>query len=318
MHEERFSQRIYEIIADNRLGSKEILNFTMEAIIDFMRENQNVRPGFLIEKMNELFREQSNFTVLFHFINKLFLEISKEKGTIKFDNVSVGRIENFIKKYQHYWKNSEKAIAESLMKHVDVQRRTILLHSNSSSIHAVFKYFAKKGIHARIFQTQSAPANEGENQATFLMNAGHDVTVITEAAVNRNIEEIDLAIMGSDGVYNDFFVNKTGSMDIALLFQFYQKPVYIVSDSRKVINDERIPGSVREKFWNEPNRTASEIWENAPKNIRIRNHYFEKIPNSLVSSFVTERGKFVPKELNTMFSDFEISDLLSFGESVGD
>ncbi len=318
MREEKFSKQINKIIANNRSGSVRILNSTMNAVIDYVHENQDLRIGFLIEKLNELFSEQSNFVVLFHFINQFFLEISREKEKKEFDKVSGFHVESFIRGYQNYWKNSEKAMAESIMKDIDVQRKTILMHSNSSTIHAVFKYFAKKGIQARIFQTQSAPANEGEDQATFLMKTGHDVTFITEAAVNRNIGEIDMAILGSDGIYNKNFVNKTGSMILALLFQFYQKPVYVVSDSRKVIDDEKIPASIREKFWSEPNRTADEIWKNAPKNVNIRNHYFEKIPNSLVSSLFTERGKFLPKDLNTLLSDFQMSDLFSFEESIGD
>lgn len=163
-----------------------------------------------------------------------------------------------------------------------------------------------------MIQTASGPINEGRVQAAKLDEKGFDVTFINDAAVAGYIKEIDMAIFGSDGVFDDFFLNKTGTYMYSMLFEHYRKPVYVVSDGRKIVNREKIPEFIFQRFLKEDPKPREELWIDSPANIRIPNYYFEKIPNNMVAGFVLESGIFPHYQLKRPVKDFQISELFNF------
>ena len=75
-------------------------------------------------------------------------------------------------------------------------------------------------------------------------------------------------------------INKIGSGMFAELANKHKIPVYIIADSWK-FSKNKMPIE---------QRSINEVWDKAPKNIKIKNPSFEFIPKRYISGIVTELG----------------------------
>jgi len=313
---EQLQNRIADIIADNQSGSTSILNSVMDLVKDYAQDQVDFRLQLLVEKLNELFNERPNFLVLFHFLNEFFLEIEeRDTGRMKPEQQAAFTKE-FVNDYKARWDSSSEKIAGAFRKKLDPRRKTFLLHSNSSLIRGIFKELAGQNIHCKVFQTLSSPAEEGKQQAEILQEAGHSVTFITEAEARKFIDEMDVFVSGCDGLYKDFFVNKSGSMTLALLFRHFEKKVFVATESRKYLDPDEIPAKLLKKLRKETAKNPAEIWEDLPKGIKVKNYYFEEIPLDLVSGLFSEKGLTESDKAVDLQSEFRISALFDFDNHI--
>ncbi len=207
-------------------------------------------------------------------------------------------IGGFIDNYQITWNNINELISKNLQQLTDPKDKTILLHSNSSTICGIFKEIAELKHKVRIIQTESRPVMEGRIQASRLAELGFQVTIITDASVNRYMEQADIAILGADAVYPEYFINKSGSHSIALACRDNEKSCLVVCDSRKLwLNQYKdIPAG---DAHNQP-APSHEVWNDPPANVIIENHYFERIPNRLINWFVFEDQTIAGNHINEL------------------
>lgn len=75
-------------------------------------------------------------------------------------------------------------------------------------------------------------------------------------------------------------INKIGSGMFSEIASKNKIPVYIIADSWKFTKN-KIPIE---------QRSINEVWNNAPKNIKIKNPSFEFIDKKYISGIVTELG----------------------------
>ncbi len=300
-----FRNDIDAIRRDNTSGSTAILQKTLQALLDLYDRTgvEAVQKKIIIHELNKLFFGQPGFAVLFHFINGLFLEL--ERG----EDPSEWR--SYIEKYKKHWSNSGQFAVKKFLDEVRPDRKCILLHSNSSSIHKLLSEIRHRGFSVKIIQTLSGPGNEGKLQAVAARKKGFEVTLIHESAVGKFIPEIDLAVFGADVITKDRFINKTGTFSIATLFGFQQKPVYVISDSRKIIDPALLPDSVMRHLLNETPRPPEELWPDPPQDIGIVNYWFEATPLKLVSGLATESEWIRPFEKIKKHGPSKVSGLFN-------
>ncbi|MGC9307844.1 MAG: hypothetical protein ACP5FL_03605, partial [Thermoplasmatota archaeon] len=74
-------------------------------------------------------------------------------------------------------------------------------------------------------------------------------------------------------------VNKTGSMTLALSAEYHGVPLYVAASSYKCF-----------PFVLVQRENPDEVWQNAPPGVAVENVYFEAVPASLITGFVTEHG----------------------------
>jgi len=108
-----------------------------------------------------------------------------------------------------------------------------------------------------------------------------------------------MAIVGADSISENYFINKIGTQLIALVCQHFKIPLYVLSDSRKLI-----PQSVHFPFQEAP-KPESEILKDSHPNIEAENYYFEEVSNEMVTAFVLE---------DRVLQDIQISDILKKSE----
>ena len=138
----------------------------------------------------------------------------------------------------------------------------------------------------------------GKIQAQFLAGLGYNVTLITDASVALYADMIDMILLGSDAIYKEFFVNKTGSHLIALVSQEFGIPLYVLADSRKIWNKQDLT-SLSQTISEDP-KPPGEIWTDPPDGINPENYYFETIPNKWVDLFITESEAINGKEIRNL------------------
>ena len=149
-------------------------------------------------------------------------------------------------------------------------------YSRSSTVVKILKACKDKEI--KIICSESRPRYEGRKLAKELRNH-FEVILTTDAAIFSFIDEADIVLTGADAILKEHVINKVGTAAITLCANEKKKPFYVAASSYKVfpfifIKEER----------------KEEIWRKAPKEIKIRNFYFDATPCEHINSFITENG----------------------------
>lgn len=162
--------------------------------------------------------------------------------------------------------------------------QTILTHSRSSQILALFKALKQQQISFQVVTTISAPGNEGFLVAEQLNQWQIPVSVITDAQMARMMPDIDINLVGCDSwLADNCFINKSGTYLQALAAKDCQKPFWVLADSFK--NSEETSQEVTLETM-----SAGELGCPDGEFIHAINHYFEIIPERLISGRVDENG----------------------------
>jgi translation initiation factor 2B subunit (eIF-2B alpha/beta/delta family) len=174
----------------------------------------------------------------------------------------------------------------------------IFTHCHSTNVTTALIYAKNKGKKFQVYNTETRPLFQGRRTAKELGKAGIKVTMFVDSASAIAIEKEDKKdkiysnkiFLGADALLNNGIINKIGSGVISEIAHNNKIPVYIIADSWKYSN-KKIPIE---------NRNLNEIWNRAPKNIKLKNPSFEFVSKKYIKGIVSELGilsyeKFVRK-----------------------
>ncbi len=283
------------IKADNQSGSSGILHQTIQSVILYLKDTEDDPAAVkrvITQSLKELLGSFGTMTVLFHFVNHLFLAMDHVKNPRELNKYLLEVVHN----YENAWEDAPRRVAQNAFKNIEFEQKTVLVHSNSSAIGHLFSYLKKQQIESvHIIQTESRPAYEGRVLGKQLADLGFPVKLIADSSISRYMDKVDMAIVGADSISESCFINKIGTQLIALVCQHFKIPLYVLSDSRKLI-----PETVHFPFQEAP-KPEAEILEEPHHNIEAENYYFEEVPNEMVTAFVLE---------DRVLQDIQISDIL--------
>ena len=265
-----------QVLNNNTSGSGDIVNQVQEALLDQMKSKRLIRLQDLYSGFQQLRSRFPQFGILFHFL-KSFDEAFRGKFEIEYPE-----IRSFIIDYRGQWANVQQNVIKQFCDEVDLTGKTVLLHSNSSTIHHLFEQAVVQIQTPSVYQTLSSPANEGLIQAKALSKMGFDIRLFHEDALSKYISYVDLVILGADLILDDLFLNKIGSFSIALLCRYFGKPVYVIADRRKKFTANDFSAGELALIHNERTKPLYEIANENPEGIQIFNEYFEFTPLNLV------------------------------------
>jgi len=162
----------------------------------------------------------------------------------------------------------------------------IFTHCHSTNVVNALIYAKKHGKKFQIVNTETRPLFQGRKTSKELAKEGIKVTQYADSGARIAITkgkgnmQVDKLFLGADALLKNGVINKIGSGMFAEIAYNNKVPVYIVADSWKFSKKE-IP--IEE-------RNLNEVWDNAPKNIKIKNPAFEFIQKKYISGIITEFG----------------------------
>lgn len=164
----------------------------------------------------------------------------------------------------------------------------IFTHCHSTNVVNALIYSKNKKRNFKVFNTETRPLFQGRKTAKELRRAGIEVMIFVDSAGAFVIEKqnkkdkiyVNKVFLGADALLNGGIINKIGSGMFAEIAYKNKIPVYIIADSWKFTKD----------FVKIEQRNLNEVWDKAPKNVKISNPAFEFIPRKYISGIVTEFG----------------------------
>jgi translation initiation factor 2B subunit (eIF-2B alpha/beta/delta family) len=163
----------------------------------------------------------------------------------------------------------------------------IFTHCHSSNVIKSLIYSHNQGKKFfEVYNTETRPLFQGRKTAKELSNAGIKTTMFVDSALGIAItkemgtKKVTKIFLGADAITKEGVINKVGSRLISQFAKQNKIPVYIIADSWKFTN-KKIPLEQRK---------LNEVWDKAPKNIKIMNPAFEFIPKKYVSYIISEHG----------------------------
>jgi translation initiation factor 2B subunit (eIF-2B alpha/beta/delta family) len=272
----RFNRQVNHIKNDLLSGSATLVNNYIETVNTLLWAEYTSSAEILIALENSVRQLQGlgrQFPVLHHFLGFLQKNITQKP--------IVANLKQVVRDYQNEWSDVNHRIALQAERIIDWPNKTILVHSNSSTVTEFFKTIVNKGRLPAIIQTESRPNYEGRVQARDLAAIGYEVTLIADAAVGHYLNRVDCAVLGADAIAEQYFVNKIGSYLLTLACAERKKPVYVLTDSRKQVAKTALP-TVQQQ-------DPEAIWARAPQRVTPENYCFEITPVNLVTQIIDER-----------------------------
>lgn len=263
MKRKTFESDLKKILADKSSGSADLLFSLNQFFIDYYKNIDGpIRIIDVLYKHFEAFqnikrylRELKQLTLAGHQQRKFFIETDQ---SLKIS-------------YQIIFEN-----ALPLLRNVS----KIFTISNSRTVFEILKRLRFHNKHLSVIVAESRPKLEGRILAKKLAAQNISVMIVTEAMMAQYIPACDCALIGADAVLrNKDVVNKVGSLQLAIISKYYNKPLYVVAEKSKFSYN----GGFKQHDEN-----VVEIWKNLPNKIKTQNLYFEIVPNALITKCITD------------------------------
>ena len=165
-------------------------------------------------------------------------------------------------------------------------RGTVLTHSASETVTKALRAAHRSGALARVVVAEGRPGFEGRAVAKALCAEGAEVLLVVDAALGLHAREADVALVGADAILPDgALVNKVGTRLLGLACERAGTPLYAAADRFKVSATPTLP--LEEK-------SAREVWPDAPEGVQVRNIYFDRTEAPLVTGYATDAGLLAP------------------------
>lgn len=191
------------------------------------------------------------------------------------------------KEILNHFDNVQDNINKNLLKLIK-NGDTIFTHCHSTNVVNALIFAKRKGKKFQVYNTETRPLFQGRKTAKRLREAGVKVIMFIDSAAAFCIEKenkkdkifVNKIFLGADAILKDGIINKIGSRMIAEIAYNHKIPIYIIADSWKFTN-KKVPIE---------QRSLNEVWDKAPKLIKIKNPAFEFIPKKYIKVIVSEFG----------------------------
>ncbi|GIU68434.1 MAG: translation initiation factor IF-2B subunit delta [Candidatus Pacearchaeota archaeon] len=197
-------------------------------------------------------------------------------------------------------KLAEKKPLKEILKHFDFAQKEInksvfkiikngdiiLTHCHSTNVVQSLIYSKKQGKKFEVYNTETRPLYQGRKTAIELRRVGIKVTMFVDSAIDialsgsQKNKKANKVFLGADALIEKGIINKVGSSMIAKLARLNKVPLYIIADSWK-FTKEKVPIEYR---------ALNEVWDKAPKEIKIKNPAFEFVNKKYIKAIISEKG----------------------------
>lgn len=181
---------------------------------------------------------------------------------------------------------AQEKINKIVLKLLKAKDKILFTHCHSTNVTGAIINAKEKGKKFEVYNTETRPLFQGRKTSRELSKAGINVTQFVDSAVGialskeQSTKNVNIIFVGADALIDNGVVNKVGSETIAKLAKMEKIPFYVIADSWKY-SKEKVPME---------QRGLNEVWDKAPKKVKIKNPAFEFIDKKYITGIVTELG----------------------------
>lgn len=188
-------------------------------------------------------------------------------------------VEKSIAQFLEYKSNAEKKIFSY---DIIPNNAKILTHCYSKTVIGILKNARNRGKNFTVINTETRPNFTGRMTSKEISEFGIKNIHITDSAVAHFMKDVDFVLIGCDAIDEHGILNKTGSLNIAVIARFEHKPVFVAVPSVKFC--KRCKLSEIKEF-----RKEEEVWKNN-LNVKIENIAYDFVDKGLISKVISEFG----------------------------
>jgi len=220
----------------------------------------------------------------------LYEKSRKEKRQLdQLKNDFINEQKNYIKKIDE---DAEKLFAYGAR--LVPNDAVVITHCHSSTVTGILKKAKSKNI--KVIACETRPRYQGRITAKELAEAGIDVTLVVDGAMNLYMKKADLVLVGADSVTSrGDLINKVGTSTLAHIARMHDVSFYSAAELFKY-SIMTFYGT-REKI---EERDPSEVWEKPPKGVKISNPAFDVTAAKYINGYITEVGVIPPQSFFTL------------------
>ncbi|MBU0586630.1 S-methyl-5-thioribose-1-phosphate isomerase [Candidatus Micrarchaeota archaeon] len=172
----------------------------------------------------------------------------------------------------------------------------VLTHCHSSTVTGILKRAYELDKNFKVVAFETRPRFQGRITAAELAKAGINTTLVVDGAMNMMMRSADLCIVGADALtaMGDL-INKVGTSTLAHIARAHDVSFYSAAELYKY--DPLTLFGNRERI---EERDSKEVWEKAPKAVKVKNPAFDATAARYVSGYITELGIVPPTSLLTI------------------
>jgi len=188
-------------------------------------------------------------------------------------------------KIKEHFNEAQEKINKNVLKLMK-GKEVIFTHCHSTNVTGALINAKKKKKSFEVYNTETRPLFQGRKTARELKKAGIKVTMFVDSALGvaltkrQGTKRATKVFIGADALLKNGVINKIGSGLIARIAKEEKIPFYVIADSWKFTKN---PSPIEQ-------RKLNEVWNKAPKNIKIKNPAFEFVPKKYITGIVSEFG----------------------------
>ena len=169
----------------------------------------------------------------------------------------------------------------------------VFTHCHSSTVTRMIAKAKADGKNFSVICTETRPAFQGRITAREMVELGVQTMFIVDSAARSYMGDVDLVVVGADAITSEGnVVNKIGTSSIAVLANEARKPFYVVSELLK-FDPETLNGA----YERIEQRSPSEVWNEAPEKLSVRNPAFDVTPSRYIHGIICEEGVIAPQSV---------------------
>jgi len=256
--------KLADILKDRVSGASDLYRQALKLFITNTRYHQPAQIHKALDRLIEQFPEMAVFVYL-----KNHLDGVSRKGLVltmsKLVEEADEELESIGMYLDRFWNRP----------------RRIVTYSQSSVVAAAL--LERTNLIDSVLISVGSPREEGVEAAKKFAAKGIPVELSTDAALPGLIEKGDFLFLGADCVTEKYFVNKVGSLSLALVAREIGALSFVLYERYKKVNASRFGYHPR-------SHPAAEIFSRSRKNLSVVNSYFERIPSRHIDWFISGAG----------------------------
>jgi len=275
-------------------GARNIAIAGISALVEEAESSRaETKDEFLQEMLDAkdiLFKTRETEPLMRNALRKILLEVRESPYREPRDLARL--LSASSKQFLEDLQTSHDKIAEYGSKRIHSSQK-IFTHCHSSTVTGILKRAKDEGRDFEVLCTESRPFFQGRITSRELLEHGIRTTMIVDSAARYFMKTVDFVLVGADAITSEGnVVNKIGTSMVALAAYEARIPFYAASELLKFS-----PQTIYGEYEKIEERDRSEVWEDAPPDLNIRNPAFDITRRDYVSGIICEEGIISPHSI---------------------